>query len=64
MDVTVNDQIENKLTHRLGEGIKVFGALKSILRGRNVRIEANVCMHRSVVTSLVLHGCETWMLNS
>ena len=64
IEVAANGRMEEELAHRVSEGMKVFGALKSIWKGRNVSIEAKVGMFESIVAPTVLYGCETWMLNA
>ena len=52
------------VVHRMNEGYRVLGALKSVLRNRGLRIKAKKCQYVGVIVPTVLYGAEPWGMRS
>ena len=44
--------------HRMNEGYRVCGALKSVLSNRGLGIKAKKCLYEGVIVPTALHGAE------
>ena len=62
-DVAVDGRMTTEVNHRVGEGLKVFGALKSVWKERSVGMKAKMGMYEGVVVPSMLYACETWGLS-
>ena len=48
------------VVHRMNEGYRAWGALKSVLRNRVLGIKAKKCLYEGVIVKTVLYGAEAW----
>ena len=55
---------ESDVGHRMNEGYRAWGALKSLLSNRGLGIEANKCLYEEVIVPTVLYGPEAWCMRS
>ena len=46
--------------HRMNEGYRAWGALKSVLSNRGLGIKANKCLYEGVILPTALYGAEAW----
>ena len=49
---------ERYVVHRMKEGYRVSGALKSALSNRGLGIKAKKCLYEGVIVPMVLYGAE------
>ena len=50
--------------HRMNEGYRAWGALKSVLSNRGLGIKAKKCLNEVVIVPTVLYGAEAWGMRS
>ena len=55
---------ERDVVHRMNEGYRAWGALKSVLSNRGLGIKANKCLYEGVIVRTVLYGAEAWGIRS
>ena len=56
---------ERDVVHRMNEGYRALGALKSVLSKRGLGIKAKKCLYERVIVPTALYGAEAWgMRNS
>ena len=55
---------EIDVVHRMNEGYRTRGALKSVLSNRGLGIKANKCIYEGVVVPMALYGAEAWGMRS
>ena len=55
---------ERDVVHRMNEGYRAWGALKSVLRNRGLRIKAKKCLYEGVIVPTALYGAEAWGMRS
>ena len=55
---------ERDVVHRMNEGYKARGALKSVLSYRGLGIKAKKCLYQGVIIPTVLYGAEAWGMRS
>ena len=46
--------------HRMNEGYRAWGALKSVLSNRGLGIKAKKCLYEGVIVPTALYGAEAW----
>ena len=51
---------ERDVVHRMNEGYRAWGALKSDLSNRGLGIKAKKCLYEGVIVPTALHGEEAW----
>ena len=51
---------ESDLVHRMNEGYRAWGVLKSVLSNRGLGIKAKKCLYEGVIAPTALYGAETW----
>ena len=56
--VAADGGCERDVVHRMSEGYKAWGALKSVLSNRGQGIKANRCLYEGVVVTTALYGAE------
>ena len=49
---------ERDVVHRMNEGYRAWGALKSVLNNRGLGIKAKKCLYEAVIVPTALHGAE------
>ena len=52
------------MVHRMNEGYKAWGALKSVLTYRELGIKAKKCLYEAVIVPTALYGAEAWGMRS
>ena len=55
---------ERDVVHRMNEGYRAWGALKSVLSNRGLGIEAKKCLYEGVILPTALYGAEAWGMRS
>ena len=58
------EDVKGNLVHRMNEGYRALGALKSVLSNRGLGIKANKCLYEGVIVPAALYGEEAWGLRS
>ena len=51
---------ERDVVHRMNEGYRAWGVLKSVLSNRGLMIKAKKCLYEGVIVPTALYGAETW----
>ena len=49
---------ERDVVHRMNEGYRVWGALKSVLSNRGLGLKAKKCLYEGVIVPTALYGAE------
>ena len=52
------------VVHRMNEGFKEWGAMKSVLCNRGLGIKAKKCLYEGVIVPTPLYGAEAWGMRS
>ena len=55
---------ERDVVHRMNEGYKAWGSLKSVLINRGSGINAKKCLHEGVIVPTALYKAEAWGMRS
>ena len=55
---------ERDSVHRMNEGYSAWGALKSVLSNRGLRINVQKCLYEGVIVPTTLYGTEAWGMRS
>ena len=55
---------ERDVVHRMNEGYRACGTLKSVLSNRRLGIKANKCLYEGVIVPTALYGAEAWSKRS
>ena len=50
--------------HRINEGKRTWGVLKSVLSNRGLEIKAKKCLYEGVIEPTALYGTEAWGMRS
>ena len=58
--VAADGGCERDVLHRMNEGYRAFGALKSVLSNRRLWIQAKKCQYERVIVPMALYGAEAW----
>lgn len=58
--IAATGELNDEVRHRVEEGCKSWGALKSVMRCRGLGMDAKKRLYESVVVPTVLYGSETW----
>ena len=56
--VAADGGCERGVVHRMNEGYRAWGALKSVLSNRGLGIKAKKCLYEGVIVPTALHGAE------
>ena len=51
---------ERDVVHRMNEGYRARGELKSVLSNRGLGIKANKCLYEGIIAPTALYGTEAW----
>ena len=62
--MAADGECERYVVHRINEGNKAWGALKSLLSNRGLGIKANKRLNEGVIIPTALYGAEAWGLRS
>ena len=55
---------ERDVVHRMNDGYRAWGALKSVLSNRELGIKAKKCIYEGVIIPTALYGAEAWGMRS
>ena len=55
---------ESDVVHRMNEGYRAWGAMKSLLSNRGLGIKAKKCLYEGVIVPTALYGAEVWGMRS
>ena len=55
---------ERGVVHRMNEGYRAWGALKSVLSNRGLGIKAKKCLYKGVIVTTALYGAEACGMRS
>ena len=58
--VAADGGCERDVVHRMNEGHRALGALKSVLSNRGLRIKAKKYLYEGVIVPMALHGAVAW----
>ena len=56
--------MERDVVHRMNEGYRALGALKSVLSNRGLGIKAKTCLYEGVIVPTPFYGVEAWGIRS
>ena len=62
--VAADRRCASYVVHRLNEGYRAWGALKSEMSNRGLGIKAKKCLHEGVIVKTALYGAEAWGMRS
>ena len=62
--VAADGGCERDVVHRMNEGYRAWGALKSVLSNRGLGIKAKKCLYEVVIGPTALYGAEAWFTRS
>ena len=60
--ITADGDCSQEIKRCLLLGSKVMTNLDHILKSRDITLPTKVCLVKAMVFSVVMHGCESWML--
>ena len=52
------------VVHKMNEGYRAWGALKSVLSTRELEIKVEKCLYEGVIAPTALYGAEAWGMRS
>ena len=58
--ITADGDCSHEIKRRLLFGRKVMTNLDSIFKSRDITLLTNVCLVKTMVFPVVMHGCESW----
>ena len=62
--VAADGGCERDVVHRMNEGYRAWGALKSVLGNSGLGIKAKKCLYEGVIVPTALYGAESWGMRS
>ena len=62
--VVADGGCERDVVHRMNEGYRAWGALKSVRSNRGLGIKAKKCLHEGVIVPTALYRAEAWGMRS
>ena len=62
--VAVDGGCERDVVHRMNEGYRAWGSLKSVLSNRGLGTKANNRQYEGVIVPTALYGTEAWGMRS
>ena len=60
--ITVNGDCSHEIKRHLLLGRKAVTNLDSILKSRDITLQAKVCLDKAMVFPGVMYGCESWIV--
>ena len=64
LQVAADGGCERDVVHRMNEGYRAWGVLKSVLSNRGFGIKAMKCLYEGVIIPTALYGAEAWGMRS
>ena len=58
LNMVADEGCERDVVHRIKEGYKAWGALKSVLSNRELEVKARKCLCEGVIVPTALNGAE------
>ena len=58
--MAANGGCERDVVHRMNEGYRAWGELKSVLSSRGLWVKAKKCLYEGVIVPTALYGAEAW----
>ena len=55
---------ERDVVHRMNEGYRAWGALKSVMSNKCLGIKAKKCLYEGLIAPTALYGAEAWGMRS
>ena len=55
---------QRDVVHRINEGYRACGVLKSVVSNRGLGIKAKKCLYEGVIVPTALYGEEAWSMRS
>ena len=55
---------ERDVVHRMNEGYRAWGELKSVLSYRGLEIKAKKCLYKGVIIPTALYRADSWGMRS
>ena len=55
-----DEGFETDVVHRMNEGCRAWGSLKSVLNNRGLRINGKKCLYEIVIVPTELHEARAW----
>ena len=62
--VAADGGCETDVIHKMNEGYRAWGALKTVLSNRELGIKAKKCLYEGVIVPTALYGAEAWGMRS
>ena len=62
--MTADGGCESDVVHRMNEGYRAWGGLKSVLSNRGLGIKAKKCLYEGVISTTALYEAEAWGMRS
>ena len=62
--MAADEGCKRDVVHRMNEGYRAWGELKSVLSNRALGIKANKCQYEGVIVPMELYGAEAWDMRS
>ena len=62
--VSADGGCERDVVHRMNEGYRAWGPLKSVLSNRGLEIKAKKCLYEGVIVQTALYGAKAWGMRS
>ena len=64
LQVSADGGYERDVVHRMNEGYRAWGVLKSVLSNRGLGIKAKKCLYEGVIVPATLYRAEAWGMRS
>ena len=62
--VAADGGCERDVVHRMNEGYRASGALKSVLNNRELGRKATKCLYKGVIVPTAMFGADAWGMRS
>ena len=62
--VAADEGCVRDVVHRMNEGYRTWGTLKSVLSNRGLGRKAKKCLYKGVIVPTALNGAEAWGMRS
>ena len=62
--MAADEGCESDVVHRMNEGYRAWGALKSVLSNGGLGIKDKKCLHEGVIVPTAMYGADAWGIRS